>query len=326
MKKYHKNAVIIKLSPIGGGGNPLRAWTLACFSIVKFFIDCVLTCFDILIPPYEGEYKRELIDLKKAITPHQILHKKQVLVKYFSLTRSEDSWKRKAQRGFTLAEVLITLLIIGIISILLLPVIEKVNDSVNKILWKKAYSEFSIVALKISEDYGVTTFKEALQKQQQVDGTQTSQVTTQAVLNLFSKYLRVKRMGCNGTCNGKTGWNCKGILVKEFKNNKTGYKYLSNTDAGYWVLGYYPSACIRTTSYAFGIDTNTSSYGRISVDVNGVTGPNKIGKDIFVLNINNLKKVIPGGFKGFYDGKDYICDEKAKYGGPACSYKYLYEK
>ena len=56
MKEYHKNAVIMKLSFVGcvGGGNPLRAWALACFSIVKFFIDCVLTCFDILIPPYEA--------------------------------------------------------------------------------------------------------------------------------------------------------------------------------------------------------------------------------------------------------------------------------
>ena len=45
MKKYHKNAVIIKLSPVGGGGNPLRAWVLARFDTVKYFVDCVLSCF-----------------------------------------------------------------------------------------------------------------------------------------------------------------------------------------------------------------------------------------------------------------------------------------
>ena len=46
MKKYHKNAVIIKFSPIGGGGNPLRAWVLAWFSIVDICFDCVLGCFN----------------------------------------------------------------------------------------------------------------------------------------------------------------------------------------------------------------------------------------------------------------------------------------
>ena len=33
-------------APIGGGGNPLRAWVLAWFDVVKFFIDCVLGCFN----------------------------------------------------------------------------------------------------------------------------------------------------------------------------------------------------------------------------------------------------------------------------------------
>ncbi len=46
MKKYHKNAVIIKLSPIGGGGgNPLSVWVLACFDVVNSCLDCVSTCF-----------------------------------------------------------------------------------------------------------------------------------------------------------------------------------------------------------------------------------------------------------------------------------------
>ena len=32
-------------APIGGGGNPLRAWVLAWFDTVKHFVDCVLSCF-----------------------------------------------------------------------------------------------------------------------------------------------------------------------------------------------------------------------------------------------------------------------------------------
>ena len=45
MKKYHKNALIIKLSPIGGGGNPLSAWVLAYFDVVSDCFDWFLGCF-----------------------------------------------------------------------------------------------------------------------------------------------------------------------------------------------------------------------------------------------------------------------------------------
>ena len=32
-------------APMGGGGNPLRAWVLACFDIVSNCFDCFLGCF-----------------------------------------------------------------------------------------------------------------------------------------------------------------------------------------------------------------------------------------------------------------------------------------
>ena len=35
-------------APIGGGGNPLRAWVLACFDIVSSCFDWLLGCFDIV--------------------------------------------------------------------------------------------------------------------------------------------------------------------------------------------------------------------------------------------------------------------------------------
>ena len=38
-----------EFAPIGGGGNPLRAWVLACFDIVKPFVFCVLSCFNKLL-------------------------------------------------------------------------------------------------------------------------------------------------------------------------------------------------------------------------------------------------------------------------------------
>ena len=40
-----KTTATIEFAPIGGGGNPLRAWVLAWFDTVKHFVDCVLSCF-----------------------------------------------------------------------------------------------------------------------------------------------------------------------------------------------------------------------------------------------------------------------------------------
>ena len=136
----------------------------------------------------------------------------------------------------------------------------------------------------------------------------------------------MQKASCNGNCNGKNGWNCAGMLVESYTSGKTGYKYLNGRDAGYWVLGYHPTVCIATGSYVFAMDANTSTYGRVSIDVNGPKKPNVIGKDIFVLNVNNLKNIVPGGAKGFYDAASYACSTSATYGGPACSKDYLYKK
>ena len=45
MINRYKNIDIIGLAPVGGGGNPLRVWVLACFDTVKNFVDWVLSCF-----------------------------------------------------------------------------------------------------------------------------------------------------------------------------------------------------------------------------------------------------------------------------------------
>ena len=100
----------------GGGGNPLRAWVLAGFGIFSGCIDWFLGCFNnklcikmhttniVLNFPTYG-VMRELIDLKKAITHHLILHKKQVLAKSSSPTRGEESNLNGNRRvAFTLTE------------------------------------------------------------------------------------------------------------------------------------------------------------------------------------------------------------------------------
>ena len=41
-----KTTATIEFAPMGGGGNPFRAWVLACFNTVNNCINCIFTDLD----------------------------------------------------------------------------------------------------------------------------------------------------------------------------------------------------------------------------------------------------------------------------------------
>lgn len=235
----------------------------------------------------------------------------------------------KNKTAFALAEVLITLGIVGVIAAIVLPAaIQNVQNYTYKNQWKKAYSDFSRAALKMADDYQVDTFKEVVEAEAPNYG-ETPNIVTNTVSNVILKYFNLVENSSNASGHWRC-WSSNGSLngiIGNSGSTSTGinYKYLNGVNAGYWVFGYYPTACFVTADYVFGVDTNTASYGRFSIDVNGSKQPNVIGRDVFVVNINNLRKPIPGGGEGFYDSADYVCDKNASKGGPACSTKYLLE-
>ena len=46
MQNWFENVAGITFAPIGGGGNPLRAWVLACFNTANSCINCIFTDLD----------------------------------------------------------------------------------------------------------------------------------------------------------------------------------------------------------------------------------------------------------------------------------------
>ncbi len=205
--------------------------------------------------------------------------------------------------------------------------IQNVQDFTFRNQWKKAYSDFSTAALKMADDYQVDTFKEVLE----IEAPNYGEVPTIlqiTVPNVMRKYFKLIAYDANSNGN----WGCwsghkgsSGGMIGNAGSSSNGinYKYLNGTDAGYWVFGYHPTACFVVADYVFGVDTNTSNYGRFSIDVNGSKPPNVVGRDVFVININNLRKPVAGGGKGFFDASSYACKKDAQYGGPACSNDYL---
>lgn len=231
------------------------------------------------------------------------------------------------KKAFTLAEVLVTMAIIGIVAAITLPsLINDYQQKVYKETWKKAYSEISGIALQMSYDYEVSTLKDIFEIEK---GKNPDLPEQQISKSIFSKYFKNSKINCNGECDNTWKWGCKGIISNYGPKGEmyyNGFRYLNGDLTGYWVIGYFGQICVQTANYTFFGEAPMGSYSRIGtfvVDVNGIKPPNIVGIDMFVLNINNLLKGKAAGENDFYSGDDYACDKNAKYAGVACSSEYL---
>ncbi len=170
-------------------------------------------------------------------------------------------------KAFTLAEVLITLGIIGVVAAMTLPaLINKTQDREFKTAYKKAYSSMSQAFL---------------------------------YMQAAGEYLDTSNTYDNGhgtSITPNTGENFK-IISKYFKATK---KCFDNNVTECWELDKGEQACVsaaannwigcdRRNSYAF-VDASGMGWYMYSnnefpviVDVNGKKKPNKLGKDRFVL-------------------------------------------
>mgnify|MGYP003082605552 FL=1 len=165
--------------------------------------------------------------------------------------------------AFTLAEVLITLGIIGIVASMTLPsVINRANEKQWQVAYKKAYSTIQQAFLRAQENGEIVD----ITAKTVVDGVGYTPAIGENFKTL-SKYIKTTK-----TC---------------FDNNPEECWECNNGQAG---IGSAPDwlGC-RSNSYAF-IDYSGIAWYLyqnteypILVDVNGFKNPNKLGKDRFVL-------------------------------------------
>lgn len=185
--------------------------------------------------------------------------------------------QRTIKPGFTLAEVLITLGIIGVVAAMTLPaLINKTQHQELVTSFKKVYSELSQVYMKIKADNGGT-----------FDGLCKS---SDDYYILFSKYMKKVKV-CNastvlGKCWPKDWYYSTGTKVSAEEVDSSSLILPSGTS----MLFYYMSeACDSTIELKEPI-----GCGRIRVDLNGLKKPNVVGKDIFDFYITK-DALIPRG-------------------------------
>lgn len=215
------------------------------------------------------------------------------------------------KNGFTLAEVLITLGIIGVVAAMTLPaLINKINDKHNIASLKKAYSLMTQAALNIVGENGSLA-------------NLCEENDTDCLREMFKKHLKTIKSCDKGTVEGncwvqENEWKRMNGITAWSMENHSGFIL----NDGIFVLFNYRYADCDTFSGTEELPASIPECGDIAVDVNGFKGPNIIGKDIFFFYILK-KRLVPFGTEGTWTGtnKYYRCEQGGD--GEACAAEYI---
>ncbi|MBR6162485.1 type II secretion system protein [bacterium] len=204
------------------------------------------------------------------------------------------------EKAFTLAEVLITLVIIGVIAAITIPsLINKTNNQETVSRLKKAYSSLSQATnLIILEEGPVTSWATSLD-------------------NIYNLYM--KKLINTKKCNREIGCFEQGTIhwlssrTEDF-NSSTWRKFVLQDGSQILIAPQLSQNCTLDNEVN---DGSKNHCARIVVDINGAKKPNTFGRDIFMFV---LKK------DGLYPaGCDYDNQCNNNSCGSACTCKVLRE-
>ena len=184
--------------------------------------------------------------------------------------------------GFTLAEILITLGIIGVVAVLTIPtIITRIQERVWISQFNKVTASIQNAYKLIYEDYGPTSnwdLKDVYYDESSID----------KVVSLFSMY--IPQMSNK-------------IQVRDISryipHNLQGSKESSVQYQKYF-KGYYlmDGSVVFITIVSSAVDLGPAANGpfvQMTIDINGLkTGPNVIGKDIFLIYLGRNKPILTG--------------------------------
>ncbi len=221
------------------------------------------------------------------------------------------------KRAFTLAEVLVTLGIIGVVAAMTLPaLIQNYQHKVLETQFKKAYSILYQLVLDVQNDTGMPLNVKDYAYEYTGDNWK--------LYNALKPYIIANFCTTSGCIDRiKVDENDdRPTAIQNMKEYKT-YNNKVNTSSYYMEGGGF----ILPDSMSIYIENYNQKNLMLSVDVNGVgKRPNRWGHDLFTFSIDNeTGKLIPNGVKGaqFDDTKrEMYCSltSIAKDNGITCSY------
>ena len=195
-----------------------------------------------------------------------------------------------ARLAFTLAEVLITLGIIGVVAALTMPAVVgnyKRQQAIQQL--KKTYSVLSQAFNRAVAEYG--------------DSTEWDTVTTETAYSYFDTYWKPYLQAPERCYSYQECGYSK--LTPFFKANKI--------SDGYNVNPIYNRVLMHLNDGTFVMIITGSGYGeddrRILVDLNGAKLPNRFGNDVFFFLRVNGKGIVPYGYDKSIDEVNRECSK-----------------
>lgn len=220
--------------------------------------------------------------------------------------------------AFTLAEVLITLGIIGVVAAMTLPaLVNRVNGAQNRTALLKSYSIFT----------------QALQSLEAAQGypAKRANYAHHTLAPSLKKYLKIAK-DCNlSSCVGGTTEGNDTLVSAVYKNyNQSAYAPSYFFDDGQYLLNDGMILMIEDNTATGGSNTGTGSMF-LTVDVNGLKKkPNAWGHDLFTFQImNDSGKLMPMGAEGtVYSDVNRYCSKTSteRLNGIACTHKAITDK
>lgn len=216
--------------------------------------------------------------------------------------------------GFTLAEVLITLGIIGVVAAMTLPsLVQKNRNKQLETALKRNYSILGQVLNMYQAETG--------------ERVKAGQLGKHQLKPILMKYLNTVK-DCGLGFDDAEKACIKNTTDEELKNNP----YKSYNGKASMNLGVFDDGQFVTNDGSLIIiENNVGDNIYISIDVNGYNkNPNRLGQDLFMFQIDEKGTLLPMGVEGteYYSETDEYCSARSTgfLNGSGCTYKALTEK
>jgi len=206
------------------------------------------------------------------------------------------------RKGFTLAEVLITLGIIGVVAALTIPTLMANYQKVQEVAGlKKAYAEITEALRLMANDAGCPDDLACVMANIPTVGDDWTFLGIK-----LKQYLKVAKDCGNNSDSAAADFsyeclsdnvrsNIDGTGDTDDMNLWTGYDILTSDGFGINIYTYDWVANYHTGPMSI-------VYGEINIDINGRKGPNIIGRDVFSFYITNGKGIALYPFGGADNG------------------------
>lgn len=210
------------------------------------------------------------------------------------------------KKAFTLAEVLITLVVIGIVAAITINIIFNNQEEAYRSALKKSSSVLQQAFKKaIIDNGGFLPYNFDPENREIIDETASF---------IFNNYMKV-------------GKDCGKVLC--FKKGEVKMQNFNGTSSfggTYESSTYYGSSFILQDGSFYKIPSLSKDEISIIVDVNGVyKGPNRLGRDVFYFKYDvDDERLIPGGSFNGHEQLD-LCDKTStkNWNGAGCTARVL---